>query len=58
VSSRVQTAVTMQRVSMNIGEVVRGMDVAMSAMDLEKVCSWLLHEAMCLCPDSVYRYRQ
>jgi charged multivesicular body protein 1 len=37
VSSRVQTAVTMQRVSMNIGEVVKGMDIAMNAMDLEKV---------------------
>jgi charged multivesicular body protein 1 len=37
VSSRVQTAVTMQRVSMNIGEVVKGMDMAMNAMDLEKV---------------------
>lgn len=37
VSSRVQTAVTMQKVSMNIGEVVRGMDVAMKAMDLDKV---------------------
>lgn len=37
VSSRVQTAVTMQKVSMNIGEVVKGMDVAMNAMDLEKV---------------------
>jgi charged multivesicular body protein 1 len=38
VSSRVQTAVTMQRVSMNIADVVRGMDVAMNSMDLEKVC--------------------
>jgi division protein CdvB (Snf7/Vps24/ESCRT-III family) len=37
VSSRVQTAVTMQRVSMNIGEVVKGMDIAMNAMDLDKV---------------------
>jgi len=37
VSSRVQTAVTMQRVSMNIGEVVKGMDIAMNAMDLEKI---------------------
>jgi hypothetical protein len=27
----------MQKVSMNIGEVVKGMDVAMNAMDLEKV---------------------
>jgi hypothetical protein len=27
----------MQRVSMNIGEVVKGMDIAMNAMDLEKV---------------------
>jgi charged multivesicular body protein 1 len=41
VSSRVQTAVTMQRVSMNIADVVRGMDVAMNSMDLEKV--WLAH---------------
>jgi charged multivesicular body protein 1 len=37
VASRVQTAVTMQRVSMNIGDVVRGMDVAMASMDLDKV---------------------
>jgi len=37
VSSRVQTAVTMQRVSMNIGDVVKGMDVAMGAMDLDKI---------------------
>jgi len=37
VSSRVQTAVTMQRVSMNIADVVRGMDVAMNSMDLEKI---------------------
>jgi len=37
VSSRVQTAVTMQRVSMNMADVVRGMDVAMNAMDLEKI---------------------
>jgi len=37
VSSRVQTAVTMQRVSMNIADVVRGMDIAMSSMDLEKI---------------------
>jgi charged multivesicular body protein 1 len=37
VSSRVQTAVTMQRVSMNIGDVVKGMDIAMNAMDLDKV---------------------
>jgi hypothetical protein len=34
----------MQRVSMNIADVVRGMDVAMNSMDLEKVCSW--HEAI------------
>lgn len=27
---------------MNLGEVVRGMDVAMNAMDLEKVCFALL----------------
>jgi hypothetical protein len=27
----------MQKVSINMGEVVKGMDVAMNAMDLEKV---------------------
>jgi charged multivesicular body protein 1 len=36
----------MQRVSMNIADVVRGMDVAMNSMDLEKVCAW--HEVIWL----------
>jgi charged multivesicular body protein 1 len=48
VASRVQTAVTMQRVSMNIGEVVKGMDVAMNAMDLDKVCVSVCWRAGCL----------
>jgi charged multivesicular body protein 1 len=37
VSSRVQTAVTMRQVSQSMGNVVKGMDVAMKTMDLEKV---------------------
>ena len=38
VSSRVQTAVTMRQVTGSMANVVRGMDSAMKAMDLEKVC--------------------
>jgi len=37
VSSRVQTAVTMRQVTGSMANVVRGMDSAMKAMDLEKV---------------------
>ena len=40
VSSRVQTAVTMNNVTRNMGQVVRGMDSAMKTMDLEKVCGF------------------
>lgn len=42
VSSRVQTAVTMRQVTGSMANVVRGMDSAMKAMDLEKV--WPKHE--------------
>ena len=38
VASRVQTAVTMRQVTGSMAGVVRGMDTAMKAMDLEKVC--------------------
>jgi division protein CdvB (Snf7/Vps24/ESCRT-III family) len=37
VASRVQTAVTMRQVTGSMTNVVRGMDQAMKAMDLEKV---------------------
>jgi charged multivesicular body protein 1 len=37
VSSRVQTAVTMRQVTGSMANVVRGMDQAMKAMDLEKI---------------------
>jgi len=37
VSSKVQTAVTMRQVSGSMANVVKGMDTAMKAMDLEKV---------------------
>ena len=37
VASRVQTAVTMRQVTGSMAGVVRGMDTAMKAMDLEKV---------------------
>ncbi|MCJ1391910.1 Vacuolar-sorting protein SNF7 [Xylographa bjoerkii] len=37
VSSRVQTAVTMRQVTGSMANVVRGMDSAMKAMDLEKI---------------------
>lgn len=37
VSSRVQTAVTMRSVTGSMANVVKGMDSAMKAMDLEKV---------------------
>ena len=40
VSSRVQTAVTMRQVTGSMANVVRGMDSAMKAMDLEKVRTW------------------
>ncbi len=36
-ASRVQTAVTMRQVTGSMGQVVRGMEGAMKAMDLEKV---------------------
>lgn len=36
-SSRVQTAVTMRQVTGSMANVVKGMDMAMKAMDLEKV---------------------
>jgi len=39
VSSRVQTAVTMRQVTGSMANVVKGMDSAMKAMDLEKVSS-------------------
>ena len=39
-ASRVQTAVTMRQVTGSMANVVKGMDGAMKAMDLEKV-SWL-----------------
>jgi charged multivesicular body protein 1 len=39
VSSRVQTAVTMRSVTGSMTNVVKGMDVAMKSMDLEKVRS-------------------
>lgn len=38
-ASRVQTAVTMRQVTGSMAGVVKGMDGAMKAMDLEKVCS-------------------
>jgi hypothetical protein len=38
VASRVQTAVTMRQVTGSMMNVVKGMDQAMKAMDLEKVC--------------------
>ena len=37
VASKVQTAVTMRQVTGNMANVVRGMDLAMKSMDLEKV---------------------
>jgi division protein CdvB (Snf7/Vps24/ESCRT-III family) len=37
VASRVQTAVTMRQVTGSMMNVVKGMDQAMKAMDLEKV---------------------
>ncbi|KAF2000080.1 hypothetical protein P154DRAFT_522865 [Amniculicola lignicola CBS 123094] len=37
VSSKVQTAVTMRQVTGNIANVVRGMDMAMKTMDLERI---------------------
>jgi len=37
VSSKVQTAVTMRQVSGSMANVVKGMDMAMKSMDLEKV---------------------
>lgn len=37
VSSKVQTAVTMRQVTGSMANVVKGMDSAMKAMDLEKV---------------------
>jgi hypothetical protein len=42
VASRVQTAVTMRSVTGSMANVVRGMDVAMKSMDLEKVRSFFL----------------
>ena len=36
-ASRVQTAVTMRQVTGSMANVVKGMDGAMKAMDLEKV---------------------
>jgi division protein CdvB (Snf7/Vps24/ESCRT-III family) len=39
VASRVQTAVTMRQVTGSMMNVVKGMDQAMKAMDLEKVCN-------------------
>jgi hypothetical protein len=39
VASRVQTAVTMRQVTGSMMNVVKGMDQAMKAMDLEKVCT-------------------
>ena len=41
-SDSVQTAVTMRQVTGSMAGVVRGMDSAMKAMDLEKVCVSLL----------------
>jgi division protein CdvB (Snf7/Vps24/ESCRT-III family) len=38
VASRVQTAVTMRQVTGSMMNVVKGMDQALKAMDLEKVC--------------------
>lgn len=38
VASRVQTAVTMRHVTGSMVNVVKGMDQAMKAMDLDKVC--------------------
>jgi hypothetical protein len=38
VASRVQTAVTIRQVTGSMMNVVKGMDQAMKAMDLEKVC--------------------
>jgi charged multivesicular body protein 1 len=42
VASRVQTAVTMRQVTGSMMNVVKGMDQAMKAMDLEKVYKTLL----------------
>lgn len=42
VASRVQTAVTMRAVTGSMMNVVKGMDQAMKAMDLEKVCTSLI----------------
>jgi hypothetical protein len=46
VASRVQTAVTMRQVTGSMMNVVKGMDQAMKAMDLEKVCSPPLFTAL------------
>ena len=41
-ASRVQTAVTMRQVTGSMANVVKGMDGAMKAMDLEKVSAMLV----------------
>jgi len=41
VASRVETAVTMRQVTGNMSSVVRGMDQAMSSMNLDKVSPFL-----------------
>jgi charged multivesicular body protein 1 len=37
-AARVQTAVTMKKVTSNMANVVKGMDKAMQSMNLEQVC--------------------
>ena len=52
-ASRVQTAVTMRQVTGSMAGVVRGMEGAMKAMDLEKVhISLFPHTQNCHCLDT------
>jgi charged multivesicular body protein 1 len=41
VASRVQTAVTMRKMTQSMAGVVKGMDKAMKNMNLEQVLIWL-----------------
>jgi charged multivesicular body protein 1 len=62
VASRVQTAVTMRQVTGSMMNVVKGMDQAMKAMDLEKVCPPPLFTALykqeCYGADRRCRFQQ
>ena len=56
VTQRIQTAVTMMKVTMSMKGVVKGMDRAMASMNLVQVCGAAVHVALIMTLHCVFSW--